>query len=84
MAILDPWSIVHLGAGLAAGLVGVPLVPAILAAALYEVIERRAETESTLVRALFQTSGPEATGNAVADVVIFALGARMGRKWNRS
>ena len=83
-AVLDPWSIVHLGAGLASGLVGIPLLPALAAATLYELVERRAETESAFVRALFKTSGPEATSNAVADVILFAVGAHLGRKWNQS
>jgi hypothetical protein len=83
-AILDPWSVVHLGAGLASGLMGAPLLASILVAVVYELVERRAETESPAVRALFKTSGPEVAANAIADVVIFALGAELGRRWNRS
>lgn len=83
-AILDPWSVVHLGAGLAAGLMGAPLLPSILLAAVYELLERRAESESPAVRALFRTSGPEVPANAIADVLIFAVGAQLGRRWNRS
>jgi hypothetical protein len=82
-AILDPWSIVHLAAGLAAGLIEVPAAPALLGAIVYELAERSME-QTAAGQAIFKTSGPERGLNAVADVALFALGQRMGRAWNRT
>jgi len=82
-AILDPWSVVHLAAGLAAGLIEIPAAPALLGAIVYELVEQDIE-RSGLGKALFRTSGPERGLNAVADVALFALGQRLGRAWNRT
>ena len=77
-AILDPWSLVHLAVGLAAGLIAAPRGPAIAAAIGYEFVEPHIST------ATFQASGPEVPANAVADVVLFAVGMELGRRWNQT
>lgn len=82
-AILDPWSVVHFGAGLASGLVDVPLHLALPVAVLYELAEHHLESHE-VGRDLFETSGPEAIPNAVVDVAIFAVGHELGRRWNRT
>lgn len=42
-AALDPWSAVHAGAGLAAGLTGIPVWLALAGAVAYEVLEAQFE-----------------------------------------
>jgi hypothetical protein len=74
-AVLDPWSTVHFGVGMAAGLTGVPWWAALGAAVGYELSEQAFE-KSEWGQRLFATSGPEAWPNAVADVVIY-----MGAWW---
>lgn len=82
-AILDPWSIVHFAAGLASGLVDVPLRLALPVAVLYELGEYHLESYE-VGQDLFETSGPEAIPNAVVDVAVFAVGHELGRRWNRT
>jgi hypothetical protein len=80
-AAIDPWTAVHLAAGLALGLTALPLRHALAAAAAYEVaeqvIERRAWGQS-----FFETSGPEVLSNALLDVTAFVTGHWLGRAWN--
>ncbi|HEX2164768.1 MAG TPA: hypothetical protein VHM02_12525 [Thermoanaerobaculia bacterium] len=80
-AAVDPWTIVHFAAGLAAGLVGTRLRWAMAAAAGYEVVEQAFERTET-GRELFRTSGPEVAANAAVDLVVFAAGHALGRWWN--
>lgn len=80
-AAVDPWTVVHFAAGLAAGLVDVPLRIALPLSVLYELLEYRAESEE-VGQELFETSGPEVIPNAVVDVVVFAAGHELGRRWN--
>lgn len=80
---VDPWTIVHFAAGLAAGLVGMPFRWAMALAAGYEVVEQALE-RSEAGQELFQTSGPEVLSNAAVDLVVFAAGHRLGRRWNRT
>ncbi len=82
-AVLDPWTVVHLGVGLAAGLMDFRFAPAMTAAVGYEFIEHTFE-DTEAGRNLFKTSGPEIIPNAVVDVVVFGLGWWLGRKWNRT
>jgi len=82
-AILDPWSLVHAGVGLAAGLVGLPIGWAFVPAVLYEVAEGRAELDAG-VQSLFKVSSPETTENQAADLVVFGLGYIAGRRWNQT
>ena len=82
-AVLDPWTIVHFGTGLAAGLTDAPPVPALTAAIAYEGAEQVMERKE-LWRELFKTSGPESRANAVMDILVFALGMWLGRLWNAS
>jgi hypothetical protein len=81
-AVLDPWTGVHLGVGLASGLLSFPLIPVVGLGVIYEVLERFAETSGT-GRRFFQTSGPEHGVNAVADVLVMALGWWLGVRYNR-
>jgi hypothetical protein len=82
-AMLDPWSIVHFATGLAAGLSEIDRRVAIGAAIAYELVEQDLERRE-IGKELFETSGPEKAGNAIADVVLFAAGYALGRLWNRT
>lgn len=80
---LDPWTVVHFAAGLALGLMDAPFTPSMAAAVAYEGAEQVFERKEW-GQELFHTSGPEILMNAVVDVVVFALGHRMGTWWNAS
>jgi hypothetical protein len=82
-AVLDPWSAVHGGVGLAMGLMGFSLGAAFAAAVVYELLERPFES-AEFGRNLFNVSKPEHKANAVADVAVFMVGVEAGRRWNRS
>ena len=79
-AILDPWSLVHFAAGLAAGLVNAPRGPALAAAIVYEFAEQKMEGYTSF----FGVSGPEKMRNAIADVLLFALGQELAARWQAS
>ncbi len=78
---LDPWTVVHLSAGLALGLVNAPLRWALTAAVAYELVEQVVERQRWGQR-LFAASGPEVALNAVLDTAAFAAGHRLGQRWN--
>ena len=82
-AVIDPWSAVHLGVGLAAGLLAIPLVPAVAGSIAYEVVEHQAE-RTGVGRQIFLTEGPETPGNVAADVALFAAGVLLGHRWLRT
>jgi hypothetical protein len=79
-AALDPWTAVHGAAGLAVGLLGLPLWASLLAAVGYELAENRFERTEAGQR-FFNTSGPESLPNQLVDVLVFAAGAWAGRKY---
>lgn len=80
-AAVDPWTAVHLAAGLALGLVDVPMSWALGAAIGYEVAEQWLERREW-GQQFFHTQGPESPPNAVVDVVVFYFGHRLGQGWN--
>lgn len=80
-AAIDPWTAVHLSAGLAAGLVDAPFPKSLLAAVAYEAIEQVLERNDA-GRSFFKTSGPEVLHNAVVDVAVFVVGHALGQWWN--
>lgn len=80
-AALDPWTVVHLSAGLAFGLMNVPSRWAVGAAVVYEVGEQWAERRAWGKR-FFDTQGPEVLPNAIVDTLIFMVGHRLGELWN--
>jgi len=82
-AILDPWTVVHFSMGLAAGLMSLDRRWVLPAAVAYELVEQHLE-RSRLGQEVFRSSGPEDTGNAVADVAVFAVGHWLGERWNQS
>lgn len=82
-AAIDPWTLVHVAAGLAAGLMDLPYAPALGAAVAYEVLEQKAESTG-VGQAIFNTSGPESPANIAVDLVVFAAGMYAGKRWNRS
>lgn len=82
-AAIDPWTVVHLAAGLAAGLMNVPLAGALAASVAYEVAEQFFERERWGQK-LFATSGPESPPNAVVDTAVFFVGHVLGRLWNET
>lgn len=82
-AAVDPWTAVHVAAGLAAGLMNIPLRWTLAAGVAYEIaeqiIERIPEGQE-----FFETSGPERASNAVVDVAVLVVGHRLGQWWNRT
>lgn len=80
-AVADPWTVVHFSAGLAIGLMAIPLRWTLPVAVAYEVIEQLLERKR-FGQELFNTAGPEKAGNAVLDVAVFAAGHRLGEAWN--
>jgi len=82
-ALIDPWSLVHFAAGLAAGLMGFGTGAAITGAVAYELLEAPLE-RAEFGKNLFNISKPETRGNQLVDVGIFALGHAAGAAWNRS
>lgn len=82
-AVFDPWTIVHFGAGLAAGLVDMPLRLVLPVAIVYEIAEYNLESYD-VGQELFETSGPEVIPNAIVDVAVFAAGHELGRRWNET
>lgn len=82
-AAVDPWTAVHLGSGLALGLMDVPLPWALAASVAYEVVEQVAERREW-GKTLFRTSGPETAPNAAVDLVALVIGHRLGAAWNRT
>jgi hypothetical protein len=79
LAPVDAWTMVHVGAGVAAGALRVPFGMAMGLAVAYEVVEQGVERTSTGQR-FFGSSGPESFINAVVDVGVFALGHLIGRR----
>jgi hypothetical protein len=82
-AAIDPWTLVHFAAGLAAGLVEMPYRWLLACSLAYEVVEQVAE-RNEVGQELFETSGPESLPNAVVDMVAITLGHHLGRRWNRT
>lgn len=79
-SIIDPWTAVHLGIGLAAGLVRANFWWSVGGAVAYEVFEQYFEKSSSGGK-FFKTSGPEIPLNAVTDVLVFILGYKLGERW---
>lgn len=82
-AAIDPWTVVHLAAGLAAGLVGISFTKSMIAAAAYEFFEHGAE-KTEWGQKLFKTEGPENIPNMIADLVVFGIGQQLGEYWNKT
>lgn len=82
-AAVDPWTIVHFAAGLAMGLMNVPIRSAFGASFVYELAEQVFE-RMEVGQEVFETSGPESVSNAVVDMVVFGAGHWAGRRWNES
>ena len=82
-AAVDPWTMVHLSAGLALGLMEVPRRWAVGASIAYEVAEQVFERREW-GQELFKVSRPESLPNALADSAVFLAGYRLGRMWNES
>jgi len=82
-AAVDPWTAVHVAAGLAAGLMNVPLRWTIGAGVVYELVEQVFERVPE-GQEFFETSGPERVSNALVDVAVLVVGHRLGQWWNRT
>jgi len=82
-AVMDPWTVVHFGAGLALGLVNASFKWSMAAAVAYELVEQYAE-RSEKGKEFFDVAGPEAVPNAVVDLAVFAAGHALGQAWNRT
>jgi hypothetical protein len=80
-AVIDPWTVVHFGAGLALGLTSMPRLPALGIAIGYELAEQWAERHE-VGQDLFDVSGPESLPNALTDVAVFAIGYHFGSRWS--
>lgn len=82
-ALVDPWTVVHFSAGLAAGLVRLDPRMSLSAAVAWEVIEQAFERQP-MGQEAFKTAGPETVSNAVMDILVFAAGQALGELWNRT
>lgn len=82
-ALLDPWTLVHAGVGLAVGLMGFSPGAALVGAIAYEALERPLE-DAQFGKNLFNVSKPETRGNQVVDVVVFMAAMLAGQAWNRT
>lgn len=82
-AALDPWTAVHLGAGLALGLMGFRRRTVTMLSACYEVAEQIFERTSP-GKTLFNTSGPESLANVLCDLAFIIAGHELGDRWNRT
>ena len=82
-AAVDPWTLVHLAAGLALGLMDVPLRCATAASVTYDLAEQVFERFDR-GKDLFETHGPESLPNALVDSAAFLTGHRLGRIWNET
>ena len=82
-ALVDPWTLVHFAAGLAAGLMGFSTGAALAGAVAYELIEQPLE-RAEFGKNLFNVSKPETLENQAVDVLIFAAGHAAGQAWNQS
>lgn len=80
-AAIDPWTAIHLTSGMAFGLTDIPFRWAIGLSVAYEVVEQYAERRGW-GKSFFRTAGPESLPNAVVDIVVFAVGHRLGARWN--
>ena len=81
--VADPWTAVHFGAGLALGLVNMPMRWSIAAAVAYELVEQYVE-RSEEGKEFFDTTGAEVIPNAIFDLAVFAAGHQLGQMWNRT
>lgn len=77
-AVIDPWSAVHLGSGLATGLVGVSPKQALIISLGYDLVFSFIFQRKT---GLLHTTGEEIVWNKAADVAAFMLGNYLGRRW---
>ena len=80
---VDPWTAVHLSAGLVLGLMEVPRRWAFAASLTYELAEQVFERREW-GKEFFKTSGPETLPNAVMDTTALLVGHWLGRRWNRT
>jgi len=80
-AAIDPWTAVHLAAGLMSGLMGFSFLGSMLAAGTYEAFEQAFE-RAELGQRVFNTSGPENLANVAVDMLVFAGGNWLGQRWN--
>jgi len=82
-AAIDPWTVVHLGSGLALGLLGARFAPTFLAGLVYEVGEQAFE-RSSAGHEFFEVSGPETPANVVVDMVVYLGGWWLGHRWRQT
>jgi len=83
LAPVDPWTVVHFSAGLASGLVDMPLWQLLAVSVGYEIAERSFQKEAP-VRKFFRVSQPESAANAAVDVGVAVVGWYLGRRYNSS
>lgn len=82
-AAFDPWTFVHLAAGLALGLMDTRLRLAIGLSLTYELAEQVFERRQW-GKEFFHTHRPESVPNAVVDLAALVAGHRLGELWNRT
>ena len=80
---VDPWTLVHLAAGLALGLMNVPRKAALAISVVYEAAEQVFERQRW-GKELFETHGPESLPNALMDSAALLAGHLLGQAWNRT
>lgn len=80
-AAIDPWTVVHFGLGLAAGLMNMRFGTTLAANVGFELAESYFQ-RSEFGQRLFAVSSPENPVNTLADIAVVQLGWWLGRKWN--
>lgn len=83
VALVDPWTAVHFSSGLGFGLMNVGFWPSMAVNVGYEVLEYHFQRDKRGIE-FFQVSQPENPSNSVTDMLVFALGWYLGRKWNKT
>lgn len=83
-AAIDPWTVVHFGTGLAAGLLRAPFGPSMAVATGYEVFEHAFESSELGQKVFGSLSGPETPANVAVDLIVFGVGWWLGDKWNKT
>jgi hypothetical protein len=80
-AVVDPWTAVSFGTGLATGLAEVSLGKAIGLIVAYEFASSVLTSKQV---ALFAPARREPAENQVVDALVYLVGWRLGTRWNRS
>lgn len=83
ISAVDPWTAVHLSAGLSMGLLDVGFWEMLVVNVGYELLENYVQRRE-VGKTFFGVSTPEHPANAVVDVVAVMAGWYLGQRWNET